>query len=154
MTSTKKMLFVCLVIILTGCATKKEGMPKIKQGVFGTLNWIEGNMMPSPDEPKAKAHKVVTRELQVYEVVTFKDVEGEAPLFTKVKGRLIKTIKSNANGFYECELAVGEYSVFTVEPDGKLFANNFDGSGKINSINVLPESTIKLDIQINYKAAY
>ncbi|WAC42308.1 hypothetical protein [Pedobacter sp. SL55] len=148
------MAFVCLLAILTGCVTKKEATPKIKQGVFGTLNWIEGNMMPSPDEPKTTRHKVVARELQIYEVVTFKDVEGEAPLFTKVKGRLVKTVKSTTSGFYECELPVGEYSVFTVEPDGKLFANNFDGGGKINAISVMPENQIKLDIQINYKAAY
>lgn len=154
MTSIKMIVFPCLLLIFIGCATQKDGKPKIKQGIFGTLNWVEGNMMPSPDEPKATGHKMVVRELQIYKVVTFKDVEGEAPLFTKVKGRLIKTVKSNANGFYECELGAGEYSVFTLEPDGKLFANNFDGSGQINTIRVVSGSALKLDIQINYKAAY
>lgn len=154
MTYIKKIAFLCFLIPLMSCSLQKEGTPNIKQGVFGSITWVEGNMMPSPDAPKSAGKKGVEREIQIYEVVTFKGVEGEAPLYTKVNGKLIKTVKSNAKGFYECELPVGQYSVFTVEEGKKLFANNSDGEGKINSIEIEQGKTVQLDVQINYKAAY
>jgi hypothetical protein len=154
MTYIKKIAFLCFLIPLMSCSVQKEGTPKIKQGVFGSVTWVEGNMMPSPDAPKSAGKKGVEREIQIYEVVTFKDVKGEAPLFEKVIGKLVKTVKSNAKGFYECELPVGQYSVFTVEEGTKLFANNSDGEGKINSVKIENGKVVQLDIQINYKAAY
>ncbi len=154
MTSIKKIAFLCLLIPFMSCSMQKEGAPKIKQGVFGTITWVEGNMMPSPDAPKSAGSKPVEREIKIYEAVTFKQTKGEAPLFTSVEGKLVKTVKSNAKGFFECELPVGNYSVFTVEEGGKLFANNFDGNGLINAVDVTQKGVVKLDIQINYKAAY
>lgn len=154
MTYVKKIAFLCLLASFMSCSVQKEGTSKIKQGAYGYVTWLEGNMMPSPDAPKSNGKKGVEREIQIYEVVTFKDVEGEAPLFTKVKAKLVKTVKSNAKGFYECELPVGRYSIFTVEEDTKLFANNSDGDGKINSIEIEQGKAVQLDMQINYKAAY
>ncbi|WP_138765831.1 carboxypeptidase regulatory-like domain-containing protein [Pedobacter xixiisoli] len=136
------------------CSLQKEGLPKIKQGVFGTVTWVEGNMMPSPDAPESAGARTIEREIRIYEALTFKQVKGEAPLFTAVEGKLVKTIKSNAKGFFKCELPVGSYSIFSVESEGKLFANNFDGNGLINAVTVTQGEAVKLDIQINYKAAY
>jgi len=154
MTYIKKIAFLCLLLPLMSCSLQKEGLPKIKQGVFGTVTWVEGNMMPSPDAPKSAGARTVEREIRIYEVVTFKQVHGEAPLFTAVEGKLFKPVKSNAKGFFECELPIGVYSIFTVEEDGKLFANNFDGNGQINAVTITEGGLVKLDIQINYKAAY
>lgn len=154
MTYIKKIAFLCLVLQLTNCSLQKENKPKINQGVFGTVTWVEGNMMPSPDSPKSAGARTVAREIKIYEAVTFSQAQGEAPLFTAIEGKLVKTITSNAKGFFECELPAGTYSIFTVEEGGKLFANSFDANGKINAINVKQEETIRLDIQINYKAAY
>ena len=154
MTYIKKIAFLCLLLPLMSCSLQKEGLPKIKQGFFGTVTWVEGNMMPSPDAPKSTGARTVEREIRIYEVVTFKQVQGEAPLFSGVEGKLVKTVKSNAKGFFECELPIGIYSIFTVEEGGKLFANNFDGNGQINSIAVTQGGIVKMDIQINYKAAY
>jgi len=150
----KKIATLWLMMLIMSCSLQKEGMPNIKQGIYGSLTWLQGNMMPSPDEPRAVDGNPIQRTVNIYEVVTFKDVQGQAPLFTQIKGKLVKTIKSNSKGFYECELPVGTYSVFTVEPEGNFFANSFDGNEQINAVKVGPSGVIKLDIQINYKATY
>lgn len=154
MTYTKKLSILCLSVLIMSCSLQKGGTSKIKQGIYGTVTWLQGNMMPSPDEPRATNGNPIARTLNIYEVVTFKEVEGQAPLFNSVKGKLIKSVKSNNKGFYECELPAGTYSVFTVEPEGGFFANSFDGNGQINAITVGQNEIIKLDILVNYKAAY
>jgi len=154
MTYIKKITFICLCLQLMNCSLQKDGTPRIKQGIFGTVTWVEGNMMPSPDMAKSTGARTIVREIKIYEAVNFKQAKGEAPLYTNIDGKLIKTVKSNDSGFFECELPAGSYSIFTVEEDGKLFANQFDGNGLINAVNIKQGETVKLDIQINYKAAY
>jgi len=150
----KKVSTFCLMVLIMSCSLQKEGSPKIKQGIYGSVTWLQGNMMPSPDEPRAANGNPIERTINIYEVVTFKDVKGQAPLFTQIEGKLVRTVKSNSKGFYECELPIGTYSVFTVEPEGNFFANSFDGNEQINAVKVEHGGIIKLDIQINYKAAY
>lgn len=154
MTYIKNIACLWLGLALVSCVLQKENTPKIKQGLFGTVTWLEGNRMPSPEMPKSTGPKAIVREIKIYEAVTFEQVQGEAPLFRSVKGKLLKTVKSNAKGFFECELPIGDYSVFTVEEDGKLFANSFDGNGLINGVKVTQDGKVRLDIQVNYKAAF
>lgn len=150
----KNVSTLCLMALILSCSLQKVGTTKIKQGIYGSVTWLQGNMMPSPDEPKATNGRPIERTINIYQVVTFKDVQGQAPLFNQIQGKLVKTLKSNSKGFYECELPVGTYSVFTIEPEGNFFANSFDGNGAINAINVEQGGIVKLDIQVNYKAAY
>lgn len=154
MTYIKKISILCLMVSFMSCLLQKEGEPKVKQGVYGKVTWLQGNLMPSPDEPRSTEGKLIERQLNIYEVVTFNEVQGQAPLFASINAKLIKTVKSNSQGFYECELPSGTYSIFTVESDGKFFANNFDGKGQINPIEIKQGSSIALNIQINYKAVY
>jgi hypothetical protein len=154
MTYLKKIALLCLALAFMSCVLQKDGEPKIKQGIYGTVTWLEGNMMPSPDEPRATNGRPAERQLKIYKVVTANQAVGQAPLFKQVNGELVTTIKTNAKGFYECELPPGLYSVFTVEPGDVLFANSFNGKGQINAVEVLAGKKAKLDIQINYKAAF
>jgi hypothetical protein len=66
----------------------------------------------------------------------------------------VKTVKSNSQGFYSCELPPGKYSIFTVEEKSSYFANSFNGEGEVNAVEIVAEKKVKLDISINYKAAY
>ncbi len=154
MTYIKKISILCLMVSFMSCSLQKEGEPKIKQGVYGKITWLQGNLMPSPDEPRSMEGKPIERQLNIYEVVTFNEVQGQAPLFKGVNAKLVKTVKSNSQGFYECELPPGNYSIFVLENDGEFFANNFDGKGQINSIEIKRGNKAALNIQINYKAVY
>ena len=154
MTSIKNIAILCVVLLFVSCILQNTGKLNIKQGVYGHVYWLQGNMMPSPDEPNANGGKPIEKQINIYKVVSFKDVEGQAPLFTKINAELVKTVKSNAQGFYQCELPPGKYSIFTVEEEGSFFANNFNGEGEINTVEIVAGQRIKLDINVNYKAAY
>jgi len=154
MTSIKNIAILCLVILFVSCTLQNNGKMSIKQGVYGDVYWIQGNMMPSPDAPRANNGRPIERQINIYKITTFKDVEGQAPLFTKISTELVKTIKSNSKGFYQCELPPGKYSIFTIEEKNSFFANNFNAEGEINTVEIVAGQNVKLDISINYKAAY
>ncbi len=154
MTSIKNIAILCLALLFVGCTLQKNSGMSIKQGVYGNVYWLQGNMMPSPDAPRANNGSPIERQINIYKITTFKDVEGQAPLFTKISTQLVKTVKSNSKGFYQCELPPGKYSIFTVEEKDSYFANSFNGEGGINTVEIVAGQKVKLDISINYKAAY
>ncbi|WP_113662972.1 hypothetical protein [Pedobacter nanyangensis] len=154
MTSIKNIVILCLALLFVNCTLQSKSKPAIAQGIYGHVYWVQGNMMPSPDEPRASVGKPIERQINIYEVVAFKDVEGQAPLFSKINAILVKTVKSNSQGFYSCELPPGKYSIFTVEEKSSYFANSFNGEGEVNAVEIVAEKKVKLDISINYKAAY
>ncbi|KQB99986.1 hypothetical protein [Pedobacter sp. Hv1] len=147
-------LFAGLSLFLTACLTIKDGKPSIKQGVFGRVLWVQGNVMPSPDAPNRGTGKPIEQTLHIYEITHLNEAEGQAPLFTHIKTKLIATIKTNKEGYFQCKLKPGKYSVFTVEEEGKLFANLFEGNGEINAFEVKTAQVVTFPITINYKAFY
>ena len=132
----------------------KNNQYSIKQGVYGNVVWMQGNMMPSPDFPNRGKGKPIYRIINIYEQTNLSQVKGNGPLFMSIDSKLIKTVRSNQSGFYEVKLLPGKYSIFTVEEDGKLFANSFDGEGFINVFEIKANEVVNLDIAINYKAFY
>ncbi len=154
MTYLKKMATPFVIILLMSCAVQNNERPKIKQGVYGNVTWLEGNMMPSPDEPRAMNGRPIERTITIYAIANLKDVIGQAPLFTAINKKLVKTVKTNKSGYYECELPPGFYSVFSKESENSFFANSYNGKGEISSVEVKSGVVAKLDIVINYKAAY
>lgn len=147
-------LLVIISFMLNSCGSVKNGTYSIKQGVFGKVVWLQGNMMPSPDLPVRGNGNPIQRTIKIYEHTSFSQVNGEAPLFVNLKTKLIKTIKSDKNGYYQATLLPGKYSIFTLEEEGKLFANSFDGEGLISCFEVKPNEVVTFDIKINYKANY
>ena len=63
-------------------------------------------------------------------------------------------LKTNKEGYFQCKLPPGKYSIFTLEEDGKFFANLFDGEGNITPFEVKKGEVTRYDISINYKAAF
>lgn len=148
-------MILCVPFLLMSCVLQNNSGYSLKQGLYGNIYWLQGNMMPSPDEPtKTTNGRPIERQVNIYEVATVKDVIGQAPLFTKVNTKLVKSVKSNGKGFYECELPIGRYSIFTVEEKEGFFANSFNDEEEINVIEIKDREKIRLDININYKAAY
>lgn len=147
-------LLVIISFTLSSCGSVRDGHYSIKQGVFGKVVWVQGNMMPSPDLPTSGNGKPARRTIKIYKHATFNQVNGEAPLFESIKTKLIRTVKSDENGYYQAKLLPGKYSIFTLEEDGKLFANLFDGEGLISAFEVKFDEVVTFDIKINYKAHY
>ena len=148
-------LFFGLVLsTLFSCSSMKDGQPTIKQGVYGKVIWQEGNMMPSPDAPVKNAGKPIERTLRIYELTTLKQVSGDMPLFKSNSAVLVAETKSDTAGNFQCKLKAGMYSIFTVEPENELFANLFNDKGEIAVFEVKDGTLTKVDININYKAAF
>ncbi len=147
-------LFALGSLSLASCLMIKDGKPSIQQGVFGRVLWLQGNVMPSPDAPSRGTGKAAERRLHIYEVTKLDQVERQAPLFTKVNTRLIATTKTNKDGYFQCKLKPGRYSIFTVEEEGKLFANLFEGNGEIAPFEVKANGVVTYHITINHKAFY
>lgn len=154
MTSVIKLIIFIVVILTTSCFMQKSGDQKVNQGIRGTVKWLEGNLMPSPGQPQHGNGKPIKRRLLIYEAVNFNQVEGPAPLFKKINATLVKELESNTDGIFACQLPVGVYSIFTVEPTGVFFANSFDGNGLINTVKVEYGKVSEINIDVNYRAAY
>jgi len=146
-------LFAVINLSVISCSTIKDGNPTIKQGVFGRVLWLEGNMMPSPDV-KTAGGKPVVRTIHIYRITNTNETVGQSPLFNSVQSKLVATAKTNKDGYFQCELLPGRYSIFTVEEDDKLFANLFEGNGEITPFEVKANQVSTYNININYKAFY
>lgn len=151
---TTLFLFMVLSFSFVKCKTLQKGRPSIKQGVYGQVTLLKGNVMPSPDAPKRNLGKGVLRTVYIYERTSLKQTVGEAPLFTAIQTKLVAKVKTTKEGYFQCKLLPGKYSIFTAEPDGKLFANLFEGDGSIAAFEVKANEVTNYAIKINYMAFY
>ena len=144
-------MFCCA---LSFCSSVKDAKSSIKQGVFGRVLWMQGNFMPSPDRPQQNGGTPAVRTIYIYSSTKLSEAEGESPLFSKINKDVIAQVKTNKQGYFQCKLPPGKYSIFTLEDDGKFFANLFDGEGNITPFEVKEDSVTRYDINVNYKAAF
>lgn len=124
----------------------------MKQGIYGTVLLKQGNQMPAPGRKLSPGQPVI-REIVVYRLTNINDVKNTEGIFSAIKTALVARTRSNAKGYFELALPVGQYSVFVVEKEG-LYANYFNGKGSINPVEVLKDSLISKDIIISNKAAF
>ncbi len=125
---------------------------KVKQGICGTVLLKQGNQMPSPGRAPSSGQPVV-REIAIYKLVNLSEVNNNGGIFTGVKTVCVAKTNSNAKGYFEVALPPGQYTVFTVEKEG-LYANNFNGKGSINPVEVLKDSVTRSNISISRKAVF
>ncbi len=151
---TRIFLFGMLCCLLSFCSSIKDGKSTIKQGIFGKVTWMEGNFMPSPDRQVAKESTPALRTVYIYALTKLSEAEGEAPLFSKINTVLVAKVKTNKEGYFQCKLAPGNYSIFTLEEGNKFFANLFEGDGSITPFEVKEGEVTRYDINVNYKAAF
>jgi hypothetical protein len=124
-----------------------------QQGIKGSVIWVSGNQMPGPDKPTSQP-KQIAREVHIYPAISMNQVTAiDGVFFTEIKTPLIKKVKSKKDGSFCVKLPPGEYSLFVKEPKG-LFANSFDGQGRIQCVTVKQGEYSNITIQVNYEAAY
>lgn len=146
--------FSLVVLLFSHCKTMKNS----EQGIKGQVTWVEGNQMPMISEEgqsttERKTGRPIQRTIVIYPLTKISDAKMENSLFTAVNGKPVTEVESDEEGNFEVALAPGQYSVFTQEDSG-LFANSFDLNGNIQPIQVEKGTWSKLNILINYKAAY
>jgi hypothetical protein len=143
----KLKLSLIIVLLLMACGAYAQ-----KQGIKGKVIWIEGDQMPGPGKTLGKG-KGVSREVYVYKATTMQQAKQSAGFFSDLQTELVAKIVSKDDGSFCVNLPVGEYSVFTKEPEG-LFANLFDDQARINVVKVDKKKFTEMTFKINYQAAY
>ncbi|MBL3655274.1 carboxypeptidase regulatory-like domain-containing protein [Fulvivirga sediminis] len=144
------LLLLCLIYTICSCkGTQSETM---EQGIKGTVTWSEGNLMPGPGK-KSGTNRPVEREIHIYEATKINDTEHEGTFYKNISTKLAAKVQSNEDGEFMISLPAGKYSIFTKEEKG-LFANNTDGQGYIEPVEVKKDQVTEVTININYMAVY
>jgi hypothetical protein len=123
-----------------------------QQGITGKVVWVSGNQMPGPGNQN-RPPEGIQREIHIYKPATPQQTKQANGFYTAVHTELVATVLTNANGSFTAKLPPGEYSVFTKEKEG-LFANIFDGQGRIHVIEVKPGNFTEITFRVDYQAAY
>ncbi|WP_152425094.1 carboxypeptidase-like regulatory domain-containing protein [Nafulsella turpanensis] len=149
-------LLMIMAALLLAVTKSCEDMPE--QGLAGQVRWLEGNFMPTisenpEEEQNKKQGKPVQRVLHIYELTTMDEATSEGTFFHDIESKLVQTVETNKKGEFVVGLPPGRYSVFVKEEQG-LFANSFDGEGNINPVTVKEGEITRIEIDINYAAAY
>lgn len=149
-----------LFMLATALMANKCSSEDVTQGIAGQVLWIEGNQMPiviDEENPQAARQrpepKGVEREIHIYELTTMGDAKGNGVFFSNIQTKLVEKVKTDEEGKFAVALPTGKYSVFVKEEEG-LFANNMDGQGHINPVEVNTDSITPITLEVNYKAAY
>ena len=153
-----------LLLIFLGCdglVTKniEKGLPDneekvtIKQGVWGNIWFWEGDFMPGNDESSGGTITPVVRDVYIYEATNINMVTGHLPFIEEVNSSFIGMVTSDKDGFFQISLNPGKYSFF-VKEDSLFYATELDGDGDLMPAEVKPDSVVKRQIDITYKAAF
>lgn len=158
-----KKLSICLSIGLTvlSCRghkvlrTDRAGTQALEQGIEGQAQMETGNMMPIRSTPIGTRHNISTI-IYIYALASMADVVRDAngPFYTSINKPLIKTVRSEANGFFKASLPPGKYSLFTKEND-LWFSNSFDQYNNICPVTVVSgRYTTGVNVLVNPNATY
>jgi len=147
-------LMLTVSFLLLACQQPSMKSQQITQGVKGEIRWFEGNMMPAIGESQ-NTGKPVKRKIYFCKPVKIDklNLNEETGLYSGIDEFILTSTESDMQGNYEVELAPGKYSVFTKEESG-FYANQVNGEGYINMVEVEKGEITTLDIKITYKASF
>lgn len=138
-----------MLFVLVSCQVNKT----VKQGITGTIYWFEGDLMPGIDKDPVKGIPI-SRELQVYQPTTSSDCTVHDGYFYRdVKTELVASVTSDDTGEFSLHLEPGIYTLLIKEEAG-LFGNRMDEKGVINPVEVKPGRLTRIDLRVDYQAAY
>ena len=134
-----------------------SGESVIKQGIRGQVLWLEGNLMPTigeeGDVPLRSEGKGVQRTLHIYELTNRDEATYQDGFYTDIREELVRKVETDEQGNFIVALPVGRYSVLVEEAKG-LFAGTYDGQGNLQPVTVVNDQVSKIEIKVDYKAAY
>jgi hypothetical protein len=157
-----KALLSCLLffILLLGCRNNSIVIPPdtkvqvtITQGVWGNVWFWSGNFMPMSESGTVTP---VVRQLFIYEPTPYDSVIHAKRLggfYRTINSKLVTTASSNSTGFFQVSLPPGNYSIF-VKEDSLYWMGMSDAMGIIGGFKVSHSAITKMQVDINYEAAY
>lgn len=131
------------------------GKVTVNNGIWGTVSSQEGNCMPVQGPSTTCTECPVKRTVRIYEYTLANQAtpDGTSPVFfTAFSTQLVAEVESDETGFYETNLAPGQYTIVVVE-NGKLYAPGRDAQGGLNSFNH-PGNQSTVNFKMTYKAVF
>jgi hypothetical protein len=152
------LLLVFSSFFILGCASSGSIMKGHQQGLFAEITWLEGNQMPMITEDGEamigrSGGRGIQRTILIFPAVQASAMASDNGFFDLGDRKPIARVQSDANGRLFVELPVGIYSVFSQEEEG-LWANIFDGTNTVNPVEIQEGRITKLQMEINYQAAF
>ncbi len=153
----KKVWFLLLLCLCFGCKkavtdgqtdnscnlkeikTANSGKVIITSGIWGTTSHRQGNCMPFVGTQSTTCMECpIQTQVRIYAYTTFQNAKPATPggpYFDSFSTALIKTINTDAQGFFQANLPEGKYTIVLVQ-EGKLYAGLSDGQGGIWPVTV------------------
>jgi hypothetical protein len=125
-----------------------------REGIKGKIYRVQGNQMPSPDEPPPAPQPLKTT-LYIYELTNISQVKKarEGSFYTTINTKLIKEVQSDKKGAFKIKLPPGQYSLF-IKKDSLFYANLFDDKNNIAPVTVEKGKYTTVDVKADYDAVY
>ena len=157
----KYFILACLVLFCS-CSEEENPLPleraqylkrvSVDQGVWGWVEFWEGDHMPSPDGVSGKKY-AVERQILFCEPVQLSQISNGTSFYDILPSKLIKSTFSDGTGFFQLKLEAGTYSLFIKE--GDTYYQGFTGlNGYVGETIVQPNSTTESQVKILYKAVF
>ena len=124
----------------------------IAQGVAGTTTMKQGNCMPVIDENSSCREYPVQRTVRIYDLTNNNQAQQDNEgFYTRVNTRLVTTVRTDREGYFQARIDPGTYSLF-IEEGGKLYARSASPVG-INTVTV-PRGKTVIANQLIDRAVY
>ena len=130
----------------------------ISQGVWGQVWLWRGNFNPSYGCGGGRV-KPVQRLVLIYDVALWPDdvvTSDSHPghgFFSEVRTRVVDSVRSDPEGFFEIALPAGRYSLF-VREYSLYYAKSWAPSRPIGLVEVPEDGVHRIQFDINYQAAF
>ncbi|HEX6914912.1 MAG TPA: hypothetical protein VF145_06705 [Chitinophagaceae bacterium] len=125
----------------------------VTNGIWGTIASMEGNCMPVVNPMTCKTCPV-QRKVRIYAYTQYSQAtpQGANSFYDSFGTQLVKEVDADADGFYQADLAPGQYTIVVIE-NGKLYAFGFDGNAGISPFTVTGGKQ-NLNLTMTYKATF
>lgn len=132
--------------------TQNSSKVSIAKGVWGTVSIRQGNCMPMVGPAASTCTEcAIQREVRIYAYTKNTNATPAMPvngLYDSFNTQLIKTVTTDAQGFFEADLPDGKYTIVFIE-EGKLYAGTGDGQGGISRVEI-QQAKVNLNLVLNW----
>ena len=148
----------CLLLFfgwgLMACAQLSPPLSKVtNSGIEGQLLEQIANAMPTKGRPTAKGIPLLSK-VYIYKKLILAQLENKnGALCNKINGQLVDSTFSDATGHYHLALKPGQYSIVVGYENG-YFIPYFSGIDGVAYVQIEPQKTTILNINVNQKASY
>lgn len=144
-------LILLFVAHLTLSPAKLASKLQNGAGITGYVRVFKGNQMPMHGQARSTGSGRQC-EVYVFSAIPVSKASGTSPLFSKINGRLITTVKTDSTGHYTVHVPPGKYSLF-IKQDKGFFSNEID-DGYLTPVDVHANQLAVKNINVTLQSTF